>query len=72
MTTRRLEKPSGVDNAVTNRITDQIGQGIEAEFSHYRGTMGFTGPDADSESGRNLLIAFSLAEKPDDFSLSWG
>ena len=56
-----------LDDPVANGVTNHVAESIEPQLAHDRRAVGFPGLDTDSEEPRNILVAFSLDQKLQDF-----
>jgi hypothetical protein len=59
-----------LDDVVADGVDDQFGEGVEVEFEHYVGAVGFGGVDADAEEAGYFLVAFALGEELEYFAFA--
>jgi hypothetical protein len=55
-----LHGGSGLDDVVSDGVQDQFGEGVEVEFEHDVGAVGFGGVDADVKEIGDFLVAFAF------------
>jgi len=61
---------SGLDDVVADGVEDELGEGVEIEFEHDVGAVGFGGVDADVEEVGDFLVAFAFGEELEDFTFA--
>ena len=59
-----------MDDVIADGVHDQFGEGVEVEFEHDVGAVGFGGVDADVEEVGDFLVAFAFGEELEDFALA--
>ncbi len=52
----------GLDYQVADGIADQFAEGVEIEFDHEAGAVGFDGPGAEVEGKGDLFIAVPFCQ----------
>jgi hypothetical protein len=60
------------NDSVANGVADEFGKGRESEFSQQIRPMGFGSSNTDPEHICNFLIALTLSQETDHFTLAIG
>lgn len=55
---------------VADGVVDQFGEGVEVEFEHDIGAMGFGRVDADAEKIGDFLVGLAFGEELEDFAFA--
>src|ERR1039457_4003200 len=60
---------SALHNVIADRVPDQFGDRMKAEFLHDVSPVGFHGLDTDLENEGNLFVRLAFGNQFDDLSL---
>jgi len=61
-----------LDDVVADGVEDELGEGVEIEFEHDVGAVGFGGVDADVEEIGDFLVGLAFGEELEDFAFARG